>query len=48
MKRILVCTDGEPHALGAENQTGELAARFGSAVTGLFVQSTFLKNFTHE
>lgn len=48
MRRILVCTDGEPHTLGAEKQAVELAARFGAAVTGLFVQSTFLKKFTHE
>ena len=48
MKRILVCTGSEPHTLGVENPAVELAARFGAAVTGLFVQSTFLKKFTHE
>jgi nucleotide-binding universal stress UspA family protein len=48
MKHILVCTDGEPHTHRAEEQALELAARSGAAVTGLYVQSTFLKKFTHE
>lgn len=48
MKRILICTDGEPHTHGAEQQAVKLAVRFGATVTGLFVQSTFLKKFTHE
>jgi len=48
MKRILVCTDGEPHTLDAENRALELAAQSGAAVTGLYVQSTHLEKFTHE
>jgi nucleotide-binding universal stress UspA family protein len=48
MKRILVCTDGEPHTIGAEGHTLDLAAQSGAAVTGLYVQSTFLEKFTHE
>jgi nucleotide-binding universal stress UspA family protein len=48
MKRILVCTDGEEHTLNAEEHAVMLADCLGSKVTGLYVQSTFLKKFTHE
>ncbi len=48
MERILVCTDGEGHTVKAEEHAVALAVRFGAAVTGLYVQSTFLTKFTHE
>jgi nucleotide-binding universal stress UspA family protein len=48
MKRVLVCTDGEPHSLRAEAHAVELASHAGATVAGLYVQSTFLEKFTHE
>lgn len=48
MQRILVCTDGEEHTLKAEEHAIVLAERFGASVMGLYVQSPFLKKFTHE
>jgi len=48
MKTILVCTDGEEHTLKAEEHAVDLAQLLGAAVTGLYVQSTFLRKFTHE
>jgi nucleotide-binding universal stress UspA family protein len=48
MNRILVCTDGEPHSRKAEEQAVVMAELFGAEVTGLYVQSTFLRKFTYE
>lgn len=48
MKRILVCTDGEPHTVAAETRALDLAALTGASVIGLYVRSTHLEKFTHE
>lgn len=48
MQRILICTDGEEHSLKAEEHAITLGERFGASVMGLYVQSPFLKKFTHE
>jgi nucleotide-binding universal stress UspA family protein len=48
MKLILVCTDGEEHTVKAEEHAMVLAKQFGARLTGLYVQSPFLKKFTHE
>jgi nucleotide-binding universal stress UspA family protein len=48
MKLILICTDGEEHTLKAEEQALTIGERFGASVMGLYVQSPFLKKFTHE
>jgi nucleotide-binding universal stress UspA family protein len=48
MQRILVCTDGEEHTLKAQEHAVTLAEQFRASVMGLYVQSPFLKKFTHE
>ena len=48
IRKILLCTDGEPHTARAEEYALTLALCCGAGLTALYVIDPFLKKFTNE
>lgn len=48
MRKILLCTDGEPHSKTAEELALKLAHQFGSKLVCLYVVDSYPKKFTDE
>lgn len=48
IKKILLCTDGEPDAKKAEEYALTISGGIGATITALYVVDPFLKKFTNE